>query len=75
MLKEQTGTFLNQTFSKKDRAIKRAEDCKKYIMDIETSTRELVQDVVSLAGEEDKLAIKYNLCMEQLAAYEAAQTS
>ena len=74
-LKEQTDQFLNRTFSNEDRAIKGVEDCQKRLRDIETSTRQLVANVTSLAVEKDKLATKYNTCSERLTTCETTKTS
>ena len=75
ILKKQTDQFLNRTFSNEDRAIKGVEDCQKRLREIETSTRQLVEDVRNFASERDKLATKYNSCSEQLTACEATKTS
>ena len=75
ILKQQTDIFLNRTFSNEDRAIKNVEDCEKRLRDIETSTRQLIVNVTTLANEKDKLAVKYNTCSEQLTALERAKKS
>ena len=75
ILKQQTDIFLNRTFSNEDRAIKNVEDCEKRLRDIETSTRQLIVNVTTLANEKDKLAVKYNKCSDQLTALERTKTS
>ena len=75
ILKEQTDKFLNRTFSNEDRAIKGVEECQKHLRAIETSTRQLVMNVTSLAAERDKLVAEYNTCNNKLIACETSKTS
>ena len=74
-LKEQTDQILKRTFLKEDKALEGKEDCEKRLRDIETATRHIL-NVTLLAGEnQDKIAVKYNLCVEKLAECQASKTS